>query len=173
MSTLKEIEKRQEKMYKLIDEMYAEEDMTKMLMIVQQLEKEAGELQEVCFAFQEKMDKMYPKKTVPRFEVVLTKEQREIIFKETKIKMETVTIEDMGGSRNAAMPITHPSQILKEALRQAREMAAVQPIKEAAQKKIAAALADVEAGGPLYAEAVAKFKADPVNQKILSWDKKK
>ena len=49
----------------------------------------------------------------------------------------------------------------------------VKPIKEAAQKKIAAALAEVESGGPLYAEAVAKFKADPLYSKILDWDRKR
>jgi hypothetical protein len=173
MSTLKEIEERQQRMYRLIDQMYAEEDMNKMLQVVQQLEKEAYDLQDVALAFQAKMEKQHGKAKVGRFEVVLTPEQRQIIMKETGIAMTTVWIDDQGGTRNQAMPVTNPQQILAEALIQAHAMKAEKPAIEAAKQKIASSIAEIEQGGPLYIEAVAKMKQDPRVAEILAVDKKK
>jgi hypothetical protein len=167
MSTIKDIEQRRERMYQLIDQMNEEEDMTRMLQIVQLLEKEAEELQVAAVAFQAKMDKANPKSTVGRFEVVLTQEQRQVVMRETGVAMTSVWIDDQGGTRNTAMPETLPPVILEEALAQARATKARGPVMEANERKIAAAIAEIEEGGPLYHDAVAKMKQDPEVMKIL------
>jgi hypothetical protein len=172
MSSLKEINDRQQRMFKLIDQMTAEEDMTKMLQIVQQLEQEAKELETTALAFQAKMEKQYGKPRRPMFEVVLTPEQRQRILKETGVNMTTVWIEDAGGGLNAAMPTTEPGHIEAEALRQARMMKATEPAKAQARKQIADALAEIEAAGPLHADVANQVRNAPWFKDITNFDKK-
>jgi hypothetical protein len=174
MSTLKEIEERQNRMYKLIDQMYAEDDMTKMLQVVQLLENEARELEKVVTAFQEKADREYAKmnKKAPTIEVVLTPEQRQRVLKETGVTMTSVLIQDEVGARNAAMPNTPRAVIEAEALRQARAMKSNEAALKEAEAKIASCIEEIEAGGPLYVEAVAKMKQDPRVMAILDVRKK-
>src|SRR5262245_1338455 len=111
MSTLKEIEERQKRMYQLIDQMVAEEDLTRMLQIVQRLESEAKLLEAAGLAFQAKMDKQFPKPRPSGFEVVLTPEQRSRILKATGVNMDTVLVPDNSGALNKGMPQTHPDVI--------------------------------------------------------------
>jgi ribosomal protein L18E len=172
MSSLKEIEERQQRMYKLIDQMTSQEDMTLMLQVVQQLEKEANELQAAALSFQEKMEKMYGKSQTGAFEVVLTAEQRQRVLKETGVDMASVWIEDLGGARNAAMPMTRRDEIEAEALRQARALKEEQPAREAAQREIEEAMAEIEAAGPLHAELLAQVKQDPRFRDALDVNKK-
>ncbi len=172
MSTLKEIEQRQERMYKLIDQMNAQEDMNAMLQIVQQLEQEAKELESAALAFQAKMEKQYGKSRRGSIEVVLTPEQRQKVKRETGIDMTSVIIDDQSGVLNTAMPITLPPAIEAEALRQAHAMKAEKPAKEAAKKQVEEALAEIEALSPMHAELVAKVKADPRFQDAINVDKK-
>lgn len=152
MSSLKDIEERRDRMFKLVDAMHAQEDMTAMLQIVAQLEQEAKDLDKSIRTFQEKMEKEWGKMRRPAFEVVLTPEQRQRITRETGIQMQTVWIDDVGGGLNAAMPTTHPEQVEAEALRQARALKAAEPAKAAARKQIADGLAAIEAAGPLQAD---------------------
>jgi hypothetical protein len=152
MSSLKEIEERRDRMYRLIDQMTAQEDMTAMLQIVAQLEQEAKELDGAIRTFSAKMEKEWGPMRRPAFEVVLTTEQRARIMKETGVSMQTVWIEDQGGGLNAAMPSTHPEVIEAEALRQAKALQATEPAKAAAKKQITDALAEIEAAGPLQAD---------------------
>jgi hypothetical protein len=143
MSTLKEIEQRQQRMYKLIDKMNAQEDMTAMLEVVKELEIEAAGLETAVLDFQAKMEKQTAKTQKGAFEVVLTPEQRQRILKETGVDMRTVWIQDQGGSRNAAMPATLPPVIEAEALKQARERKTGEPAKAAAKKAVDDALDEV------------------------------
>jgi hypothetical protein len=172
MSTLKEIEQRQQRMYQLIDQMNAQEDMTAMLEVVKQLEIEAQGLETAVLDFQAKMEKQTAKTRKGAFEVVLTPEQRQRIHKETGVDMRTVWIEDQGGARNAAMPQTLPPAIEAEALKQAREKQALEPAKAAAKKQVDDALDEVANQSPMHAELVAKVKADPRFQAAIDVNKK-
>jgi hypothetical protein len=172
MSTLKEIEQRQERMYKLIDKMNAQEDMTAMLEVVKELEEEARGLENAVLGFQAKMEKETPKTRKGAFEVVLTPEQRQRILKETGVDMRTVWIQDQAGVRNAAMPLTQPEIIEAEALKQAREQKALEPAKQAAKRQVDEALAEIEALSPTHAELVARVKADPRFQDAIDVNKK-
>jgi|SoiMethySBSTD1v2_1073268.scaffolds.fasta_scaffold226412_4 hypothetical protein len=172
MSTLKEIEQRQQRMYKLIDEMNAQEDMTAMLEVVKKLEVEAQGLETALTDFEAKMEKQTPKIQRGAFEVVLTPEQRQRILKETGVDMRTVWIKDQGGARNAAMPATLPPVIEAEALKQAREQKALEPARQAAKRQVDQALDEISNQSPMHAEAVAKVKADPRFQKAIDVNKK-
>ena len=108
MSSLKEIEQRRDRMYKLIDQMTSQEDMTSMLQIVAQLEQEAKDLDGAIRSFSSKMEKEWGPMRRPAFEVVLTPEQKERILKEAGIQMNTVWVQDISGGLNAAVAVTHP-----------------------------------------------------------------
>lgn len=161
MSSLKEIEERQQRMYRLIDQMVVEEDMTKMLQIVQVLEQEAKDLQAAGEAFQAKMDKQYGKPRRPGFEVVLTPEQRARIMKATGVAMTTVFIQDQSGALNASMPQTDPDRIERIAMQQAGEKKLFEEAAVKARNEVERLLRELEAQGPLVAEQVQLLRNDP------------
>lgn len=173
MSSLKEIEERQKRMYQLIDQMTAEEDMTRMLQLVQLIENEAKELEAAGMAFQAKMDKQTGKPQRSGFEVVLTHEQRSRILKATGVTMDTVIIKDSSGSLNQAMPTTAPAEIEAEAMRQAKARKIDGEARGQARVQAERQLAELENQGPLFAEQVARLKQDPRFREILCLDDKK
>jgi len=173
MSSLKEIEERQKRMYKLIDQMTAEEDLNRMLQTVQLLEQEAKELEAAAMAFQDKMTKQYPKPPKGAFEVVLTGDQRQRILKATGVAMTTVLVDDKSGSMNSAMPSTQPAVIEAIALRQANEKKVREEAEIAARAALERQLRELEEVNELVAEQVAIKKRDPVFRQQMGLDPKK
>jgi DNA polymerase III alpha subunit len=173
MSSLKEIEERQQRMYQLIDKMVAEEDMTIMLQTVQLIEAEARALEAAAMAFQAKMTKESGKPATGGFEVVLTPEQRARILKATGVNMETVFVEDLTGSLNVTMPQTHPAQIEAIALKQAWTKAYDKMAADAGRAQVERQLMELEAQNELVAAEVAKLRQDPRFREAIGLDPKK
>jgi hypothetical protein len=173
MSSLKEIEERQMRMYQLIDKMVAEEDLTTMLQIVQQLEQEAKELEAAAVAFQDKMNKTYPPKPKGAFEVVLTPDQRQRVLKATGVNMGSVFIQDITGAINVTMPTTAPEVIEEEAMKQARARKIEEEAWARGDAQVADSLAAIEVQSELHAAEVAKLKQDPRFRAALGLDRKK
>jgi hypothetical protein len=173
MSSLKEIEERQQRMYQLIDRMVAEEDMNAMLQLVQALENEARELEAAGKAFQAKMDKQYGKPAAGGFDVVLTPEQRARVLKETGVTMDVVHVPDVSGSMNAAMPYTAPPQIEAIALQQALEQKTEREAREASRNRVEQMLRELESQNELVAAQVANLRQDPQFREQMGLDDKK
>ncbi len=173
MSSLKEIEERQQQLYRLIDQMNAEEDMTRMLQTVQLIEQGAKELEAAALAFQSKMDQQFGKRPQGAFEVVLTPDQRARILKATGVAMTSVLVDDTTGVANAAMPTSRPEQIEAIALRQAQQRKLEEEAEIAARAQVERTLRELEMQNLLVADQVARLREDPTFRKQMGLEPKK
>jgi hypothetical protein len=171
MASIKEIEERQKRLTELGQRIGKEEDLTKMLELVQQAEQQAKELEAIATVFDAQM-RGQAKTPKGGTEVVLTPEQRARIMKETGVTMMTVVIEDPSGTVNQGMPSTRPAAIEAEALRQARERQVQGRAKEEAKIAVERQLHEVEIQHELNAEAVAQLRQDPKFNAVFNFDKK-
>src|SRR5690349_4918858 len=103
MPSQRDIEVKQQYLINLGQKIQEEEDPNVILEIAKIMEAEATELQAMCLAFEAEMEKQYPPQERRGFDVVLTPGQRERVYKETGIKMETLFVDDPEGSLNASM----------------------------------------------------------------------
>jgi hypothetical protein len=107
------------------------------------------------------------------FEVVLRPDQIARIHEQTGERMETVLIDDVSGSLNAAMVITHPDTVEAYALQVAKDRAARKPAEEAARVAVENALAELDGQGEAMAEQVRNLRNDPTFQRIMKFGKDK
>ncbi len=171
MSSIKEIEERRKRLLALGAQIQREEDMTRMLQLVQQMEQEAKELEDVAEVFQAKMSAQ-AKTPKGGFEVVLTPEQRTRVMKETGVSMTTVFIEDPSGNMNRSMPSARPAEIEAEALRQAKLRQVQGKARDEARLAVERQLHELEIQHEPNAEAVAKLRQDPKFKALLDFGKK-
>jgi hypothetical protein len=166
MPTIKDIEERQKRLMAMFEALQREEDMTRYLQIVQQMEQEARDLESTALAFEAEATKRQRRAT-GFIEVLLTNDQRTKVLRETGINMTTVLISDPGGEVNASMPGARPEDIEKEALRQATKTKLDREARERARMELERQLDELAGQNELVAAQVAKVREDPKVRAIL------
>jgi hypothetical protein len=173
MASLKDIESRQKLLLQLFDQLQKEEDMTRYLQIVQQMEGVGRELEALALDFEKEMSKG-TRRASGFVEVVLLPEQRKKVLEQTGISMNTVLIADPGGEINMGMPGARPAEIEAEALRQAWKVKGERQARAEAKVQLEKDLEELSAVSEVMAEQVQRMREDPKVKAILDWtpDKK-
>lgn len=166
MPSMKDIDERKTRLLAMTEQLQREDDMTRFLTLVQEMEKLGQELQSVTLAFEAEM-KQKERRARGQVEVVLTPEQRARIQRETGVSMTTVLIADSGGEINASMPTQRPAQIESEAIRQAKAQKTARDARENARMQLERQLHELESQGELMAERVAEVRERPEIKAIL------
>ncbi|OIP36242.1 MAG: hypothetical protein AUK47_15505 [Deltaproteobacteria bacterium CG2_30_63_29] len=98
----------------------------------------------------------------PKVEVLLTPEQRQKVFDETGVNMESVLIKDDTGARTSTMRQTTPPEIEFQAIEQAHEFNRMVEAQKTISQDVADAMAGLEdSDDPRLVEALERAKADP------------
>lgn len=166
MPSMKDIDERKTRLLAMMDQLQREDDMTRFLTLVQQMEQLGHELESVVQAFEAEM-KQKESRARGFVEVVLTPEQRARVQRETGVTMSTVLLSDPGGELNAAMPLQRPEQIEKEAMAQARAQKQAREVRENARMQLERELRELEMQGELMAQQVAEMRERPDIKAIL------
>ena len=172
---LRDLLERQKRMAAMAERLNNAPDVETLLGWVEQLEREAKDLEKRATAWGKKMEAAYPsqKGMHGKIEVMLTPDQQAKIKGETGVTMESCVIDDPSGAINTLMKSAAPPDIYPIALDQARGKAAREKATLEARKSVDNQLAYLETISPEMAENVLRLKADPKFQEIMRFGEKK
>lgn len=160
--SMEQLLRKQREMSTKASSLAAEKDVEKLQRLTAELEQEGRELEELALAFQKQELAKAGPPPKGKLEVVLTKEQRERVKKQTGVDMPTVLIADEAGVLSKAMPHTSPRDIEQIAMNEARKQAALRDSDGKMRAAVDDALRQIEqAGTPAVQEELERLKADP------------
>ena len=125
----------------------AEKDTEKLQRLTAELEQEGRELEELAKAFEKQELAKAGPPPKGKLEVVLTKEQRERVKKQTGVDMPSVVIADEAGVLSKAMPHTSPRDIEQLAMNEARKQASLRDADGKMRAAVDDAIRQIEQAG--------------------------
>jgi hypothetical protein len=140
----------------------AEKDLEKIQRITGELEQEGRELEELARAFEKQELAKAGPPPKGKLEVVLTRDQRERVKKQTGVDMASVIIADEAGVLSKAMPHTSLRDIEQIAINEARKLASLRDADGKMRAALDDAIRQIELSG--YGEVLTeleRLKADP------------
>ncbi len=155
--TFEDLQKKQEEMTALAEQLVGEEDCDRILAIAEELKGHGAELERMGNEFTE----ANPSTFLGSTEVVLTPEQRQRIHDETGIEMASLWLRDEAGALMTSMPHTDPRVIEYRALEEARRRKAATEADALLQAELAEVLGTLEGVSPEVAAQLEILKQNP------------
>jgi hypothetical protein len=160
--TLDQLLTKQREMSDKATALASEKDVEKIQRITAELEAEGHELEALARAFEKQELAKAGPPPKGKLEVVLTKDQRERVKKQTGVDMPSVVVADEAGVLSKAMPHTSPRDIEQLAMNEARKLASLRDADGKMRAAVDAAIREIEqAGTPDVQAELERLKADP------------